>query len=71
MAAKVPPISLSLPTMLTPDEFCAMAKIRKQTAAKWRCQRTRGPRFFREGRVIRYRTVDVIAWLENHMVDPG
>jgi hypothetical protein len=60
----------NLPELMTDDEFCALARIRKQTAAAWRSAKRYPLPYVKVGRLVRYRKVDVIAFLESRTVRP-
>ena len=52
-------------TFITEAQLCAIANISHDTAARWRCTRTRGPKFTKaESRLVRYKLSDVLAWLQ-------
>lgn len=58
----------SLATLLTPDEVAEMRGRSTNYLAKERSA-GRGPRFIRDGRVIRYALDDVLAFLESKFVE--
>ena len=45
------------------------AGIARQTLADWRTKRI-GPKYLKVGRLVRYRQVDLDAWLEGCVMDP-
>jgi len=49
--------------VLTTAELAEYLKVPEQTVHKWRVT-GRGPRGSRVGRHVRYRMVDVLAWLD-------
>jgi hypothetical protein len=57
-----------LDTLLTPEEVAEMRGRSLNYLAKERTA-GRGPRFIRDGRVIRYAADDVQAWLESKRVE--
>jgi transcriptional regulator with XRE-family HTH domain len=48
----------------TREELAALLGLRVQTLAAWAC-RDRGPMFIKRGRRVRYRAIDVAAWLDD------
>lgn len=54
--------------VLTRPQAAAYLSLRPQTLAKWACLGREGPRFFKHGKVVRYRKSDLDAWLEQHTV---
>ncbi|ORI18855.1 hypothetical protein BJD99_19120 [Rhodococcus sp. 1163] len=57
--------------LLKPDEAAAFLRIEVATLVYWRCRKT-GPRFVRigDGRgAIRYRTSDLVAYLDQNSSD--
>lgn len=53
-----------LNSILTPDDLAdELREVSTETLRAWRYRGT-GPRFIRVGRHVRYRRVDVEAWLE-------
>ena len=53
--------------LMNEAEFCAMVQIEPATARNWRWRGV-GPRFFRVGKLIRYRVSDVELWLADNAV---
>jgi excisionase family DNA binding protein len=51
--------------LLSPHEVAAFLGVPLQTIYRWR-YRHEGPPGYRVGRHVRYRTVDVEQWLEEH-----
>lgn len=49
--------------LLTPDQVAAWLQVRVELLYKWRYSRC-GPRGLKIGRYLRYRAVDVAAWIE-------
>lgn len=57
--------------MLPPQEAAKILNVAHNTLRFWRHER-RGPAFVRIGeRLIRYRRVDLEAWVERHRCDPA
>lgn len=54
--------------LLTPDEVSAILGVAVKTLAHWRSHRT-GPLFIRAGIHVRYRRIDVEAWVEDRLED--
>ena len=54
--------------LLTPDEVSAILGVPVKTLAHWRSQRT-GPIFIRAGVHVRYRHIDLEAWIEDRLED--
>jgi excisionase family DNA binding protein len=49
--------------MLSTQEAAQALGLQKQTLETWRSQ-SRGPKFVRLGALVRYRSTDLLAWLE-------
>lgn len=49
--------------LLTPAEAAAATKIPQKTLEAWRCQGC-GPRYVKLGRAVRYRSADLLSWIE-------
>ena len=60
----------NLPELLTEDEFCALARIKSQTAAVWRSTKRYALPYIKVGRLVRYRRADVLEFLESRTVRP-
>jgi hypothetical protein len=45
-------------------------KVNERTVENWRYQ-DKGPRFMKQGRVVRYRRSDVDRWVDNNIVKTG
>ncbi|MCL6424352.1 helix-turn-helix domain-containing protein [Brachybacterium sp. JHP9] len=58
-----------MPTPLTIDTETAaeLIGVAPKTLRSWRSA-ARGPRFIREGRIVRYREQDIERWLESRVV---
>jgi excisionase family DNA binding protein len=56
--------------LLTTDEAAALVGAKPQTLSIWRCTARHGLPFVRVGRLVRYREIDVLAWLERNTVHP-
>ena len=56
---------------LSEDDLSAKLGIAKQTLSNWRHTRLAGPPFVRVGRLIRYDSDAVQAWLEENTVTPS
>jgi excisionase family DNA binding protein len=55
--------------LLTPDEAAEWLSVSAETLAQWRSQR-RGPPYVKlEGRLVRYRIVELEAYLEERLVN--
>lgn len=54
--------------LLTPEDVSEYLGVPPGTLANWRYQ-GRGPAFVRLGRHVRYRAVDVAAWVESQLSD--
>jgi predicted DNA-binding transcriptional regulator AlpA len=59
-----PPIASEL---LTEDEFCAMVRMTRTTAARQR-RAGQGPKVIRIGQQLRYRRGDIETWLASREV---
>ncbi len=56
--------------LLTPEEVSNLIGVPVSTLAQWRSQR-RGPPYIKlEGRLVRYRTSDLEAYLGSRIVQP-
>ena len=55
--------------MLTTKQAAARYGLSPETFINWRKKR-KGPPFVRLGQTVRYRPVDLEAWLTEHTVDP-
>lgn len=53
--------------LLTPDDVADLLGVSKSLLTQWRVDGV-GPAFIRQGRVIRYRSTDVIAWVDKATV---
>ncbi|MDP9398622.1 MAG: helix-turn-helix domain-containing protein [Actinomycetota bacterium] len=51
-----------------PEELAALVEVPVQTVYGWNSART-GPRYYKIGRHVRYRRVDVERWLEQQAVE--
>ena len=60
IAEVVVPVEISL---LTPEDVSRILQVPTRTLEQWRTER-RGPRFGRFGRHVRYRRVDIHAYIE-------
>jgi len=60
-------ISSPMPKFIDEKQFCADLGISSVTATKWRAK-AEGPPFIKVGRLVRYRRVDVDAWLESRTI---
>ena len=49
--------------LLTPDQVADLLGVSKSLLTQWRTDNV-GPRFIRQGRVIRYRHSDVADWVD-------
>lgn len=55
-----------LKTMLTTDEASQQLKMSPQTLADWRWK-SKGPKFVKVGRLVRYRQSDLDQWLQRQV----
>ncbi|WP_376690094.1 helix-turn-helix transcriptional regulator [Wenzhouxiangella sp. EGI_FJ10409] len=53
-------------SFLTTEEAAEYVGLQKSTLEAWRC-RGGGPRFVKMGRAVRYRLVDLDAWIESRL----
>lgn len=60
----------ALAELMTPLDLSRYLGVPPGTLANWRYL-GRGPAFLRVGRHVRYRTVDVTAWIEAQLTDRG
>lgn len=58
-----------MPELLTPAQLADELGMTVAQLAQWRYRGDYGPKFLKEGRFIRYRRVDVDAWLESLLHD--
>lgn len=56
--------------LLSTREAAAALGLKEQTLAVWR-QQDRGPAFTRLGNVVRYRSTDLLAWLDANVQRPS
>jgi len=56
--------------LLSEDEVAALLKVARGTMRTWR-NRGQGPAFVKVGDLLRYRVVDVQAWIESLRVVPS
>jgi len=56
--------------MLTTREVAAYLRLDPLTIYRWR-KRNHGPRWIRDGRFIRYRRSDVLAWEQQQVTQPA
>lgn len=61
---------LSLP-ILNEYEAAALLRVSRTLLQRWRLARNGGPRWVQFGTAIRYRRVDLDAWLEQCLVRPA
>ena len=54
--------------LLTTEEVAALLKIAPATLVDWRHDQ-RGPRYYKMGREVRYKLVDVVEW-EQQALEP-
>ena len=55
----------------TQEEAAAILHVSRKTLTNWRVKRlSKGPKFFRSGRKILYRRVDIAAWVAGEIIDP-
>lgn len=54
---------MPLETLLTPKQAADVLGVSIKTLEKWRSIDA-GPQFVRLGRLVRYRPIDILAWLE-------
>lgn len=55
---------------LSSGEVAGMLGVTQRTVENWRGS-GKGPAFFRMGSNIRYREIDVLAWVESNMIKPN
>lgn len=56
--------------LLTPEELAGVLQVEPKTLANWRGMNPpRGPRFVKIGSLVRYRTLDVIAYVKAMTVE--
>ena len=56
--------------LLTSREFAEFARLNRDTPAVWRC-RGEGPPYCKfNGRIVRYRMRDVLAWMDSQTIKP-
>jgi len=55
--------------LMTPEDVGELLGVPPRTLAWWRHQHS-GPPYVAVGRHVRYRAVDLEAWLESHARDP-
>ena len=58
------------PKLLTEREAAAMLSVSVSLLRKWRLRREGGPPYYRVGRVVRYSTNTLKAFLEERLVRP-
>jgi excisionase family DNA binding protein len=56
--------------VFTTEELATLLNISQATLAGWRCV-GRGPRYFKQGRLVRYREQDVDEWLKHQFKAEG
>jgi len=49
--------------MMTPSQAAAYLGVKTQTLSVWRCKKRHSLRYYRVGRLIKYRRADLDAWL--------
>ena len=59
---------VALPTLLTANQTAELLKLRPQTLAKWRMTGRHLPVVRIGDRSVRYRLVDVLAYLQRNMI---
>ncbi|MCK9901216.1 helix-turn-helix domain-containing protein [Glutamicibacter sp. V16R2B1] len=56
--------------LLTPDQLAEVLHVEPKTLANWRGMNPpRGPRFVKIGSLVRYRTLDVLAYVQAMTVE--
>ena len=53
--------------LLTTQEVAERLAIKPTTLVSWRSTRRGGPRWIRVGTCVRYRTLDVVEYIENNL----
>ncbi len=61
--------SPGLPAILTENEAAGFLRLSIKTIQCWRLRRV-GPKYVKQGRSIRYRMADLVAYQEANTVDP-
>jgi excisionase family DNA binding protein len=64
MATSIPSKDAALPGLLSVRQLADYLAVPVSTVYQWRTQ-GRGPSGFRVGKQVRYRTSDVVEWLDN------
>ena len=59
------------PDLFTESEAAEFIGVEPQTLATWRCKKRYALPFLKIGRLVRYRKVDLEAWLETRLVGAG
>jgi len=62
-------MDINIEKLLTPTEVAEILSVPENTLAAWRTRR-QGPLFIRVGIHVRYRRVDIEAWMA-YLVDQG
>jgi predicted DNA-binding transcriptional regulator AlpA len=57
-------------SLLTEIQAAKRIGVKRDTLTKWRC-RGRGPIFIKMSGMVRYRDVDILAWIEASRIDPA
>lgn len=58
-------MSIKANPLMTPTEVSNYLQVPARTLAQWRAvNKQAGPKFFKVGRHVRYRWLDVLDWLE-------
>ncbi len=58
-------------TLLDETAAAEQLTVSKGTLANWRCSGLGGPKYLKIGRLVRYRTEDLEAFLNARTVDPA
>jgi excisionase family DNA binding protein len=56
--------------LLDPEEVAKMLGVRVRTLQTWRSRR-QGPTYVKVGKLVRYKSADVMAYIERHRIDVG
>lgn len=68
MAAETVQTESSTKEYLNQDEAAELIGVSSETLCVWRCQKRYGLKYYKIGRLIRYKRSDVLAWMESRAV---
>lgn len=63
--------SLTPPCLLTTDQVANALGLSSRTLAAWRSSRSNSLPYIKTGSRVRYRSQDVVAWLETQLRSPA